>query len=249
MSPPCAVDVHLKEYPYDSVASTDRIKTSLDSLSREMKTLRQVRHPHVACVIGHFQTGSSLVQISDWFDGKPLEDLWPSVTEISIDQKLDFYLKIIRALDFCHVKGVFHRALSAKSILLDESFDDLKITGFEFAKDLNRSTTLSTVDLSKRDPRIIPPEELTKTGKSNPRLSDIFQAGILLYRLLENGEWPFKDVLTYCQSNDNIRPMDCVGQEPSMDTIQKLVKDMMSISPKSRPDPLAEVASIIQSVL
>jgi serine/threonine protein kinase len=247
--PPCAMDVHLKEYPFDTVASVDKIGVSLDHLSREMRTLRQVRHPHVACVIGHFQTGSSLVQISDWFDGRPLEELWQTVSDVSIEQKLDFFLKIVRALEFCHTKGVFHRALSAATILVDESLDDLRLTGFEFAKDLNRSMTVPTAELSKRDPRLIPPEELTMPGKTNHRVGDIFQAGILLYRLLENGDWPFEDTLAYCESNGKVRTMRIVKNEQGMDSIQKLVLDMLAIPPKSRPDPLAKVASDIQNVL
>jgi serine/threonine protein kinase len=247
--PPCAIDVHLKEYPFDPVASVDNMRASIQQLSREMRTLRQIRHPYVACVIGHFQTGSSLVQVSDWFDGKPLENLWPIMSDVPITQKLDFFLKVVRALDYCHEKGVFHRALSASVVLVNESLDDLRLTGFEFAKDLNQSTTLTATALSRRDPRLISPEELKKTGKINPRLNDIFLAGMLFYRLLENGEWPYENILSFCESNGKMRRMCLSHDEPGMDLIQKLVMDMLSISPKSRPDPLAKVASILKTVL
>jgi len=164
-------------------------------------------------------------------------------------QKLDLFLKIVQALHFCHTKGVFHRALSAKTVLVNENIDDLRLIGFEFAKDLNFTTTLADSDLFRRDPRIIPPEDIRRSGTIEPRLSDVFQAGILFYRLLENGSWPFEDTISYCESNGKVNPFCISDKQPGMDVIYKLINNMLSIVPRSRPYPLEQVAGTIQKVL
>jgi serine/threonine protein kinase len=101
----------------------------------------KVRHPFVACVIGHFQTGGSWVQVSDWFEGKCLEDLWPVIAETSCGDKIGIFIKVIQALQFCHEMGVFHRNLGAEAVRITQDLGDLRLDGFECALDLSSTST------------------------------------------------------------------------------------------------------------
>ena len=71
--PPCKVDVHLLEMPFPKGMKGPELDQYLEESSRAMTALRRLRHPLIQCVTGHFYTGSSLVQVSDWFNGQTLE--------------------------------------------------------------------------------------------------------------------------------------------------------------------------------
>jgi serine/threonine protein kinase len=192
--PPCKAEVLLREFPFDPALPGSELEAFLQGVARETRILMRVRHPYVSCVIGHFQTGCSWVQVSDWFEGNPLDELWPVIAEVPIGERIGIFIKTIQALEFCHEKGVFHRNLSAKAVKVSQDLADVKLGGFEYALDLG-GTSSSTGLLSRRDPRLVAPEDLQTGRSSNARLADIFQVGVLLYRLLENGEWPFRDTL------------------------------------------------------
>ena len=86
----------------------------ISDMTRGMQILRTIRHQYISCVIGHFQTGSSLVEVSDWFEGTSLEDLWHILNEISLVDKMGLMLKIAQGLSFCHSKGYFIEIFAQK---------------------------------------------------------------------------------------------------------------------------------------
>lgn len=195
--PPCTAEVRLREFPIDPTMPPNELDAELARLAREMMVLRKIRHPYVACVTGHFQTGCSWVEVSDWFDGRPVEELWPALRDATSLERAGIFLKVVAALAYCHERGVFHRNVSGAAVLVSADFADVRLGGFELARDLGATSTLSGALLVSRDPRVVPPEELRGGSIGNPRLADIFQSGVLLYRLLENGAWPFVSTLDY----------------------------------------------------
>ena len=186
--PPCKVDVHLKEFPYVPTATRKELEDYLEKVSREMQALRRIRHPNICCVVGHFRTGHSLVQESDYFDGSPLSKCWHALNELQLPEKLGLVAKVAQGLGYCHSQGVFHRNLDASQVLVDETWKFVRVQGFEFAKDLDATHTMTEENLERRDPRVMPPEDLMGSGSSDPRRSDIFQLGILFYRVVEDGD-------------------------------------------------------------
>lgn len=246
--PPCKVDVHLKEYPLDPTASREALDRYVDEVSREMLTLRRVRHPSVSCVIGHFSTGGSLVQVSDWFGGRTLEESWEGLKETPLAQRIGLCYRIASALAFCHEKGVFHRNVTADAVLVSDDFEDLRVTGFELARDLELTSTLSDAKLAARDPRVIPPEDLGRRAQGSPRLADVYQMGVLFYRIIEAGVWPFDDPLEFATGGGHLRPMTAIGAESSDLALGRLIADMLAIDPQRRPDPLQRVEAALRAI-
>lgn len=244
--PPCKVDVHLREFPFDPLLNSQELERYLDDVSREMRILRRIRHPHIACVIGHFQTESSLVQVSDWFDGQALEDSWTIVRQLSLNDKVGVLVKVADALAFCHQQGVFHRNLAAANVIVDRDVNDLRIRGFEFARDLELAQTVSTKRLQSRDVRLIPPEEILNTH-ANPRLSDVFQAGVLFFRILEDGAFPFENSFDYC-IGESLAPMTCHGNERGISECRSIVRGMLQVAAERRPDPMSRVSAELRRV-
>lgn len=246
--PPCCQDVHLREFPLDATLSRRDLEAYVDDVAREMRTLRRIRHPYVSCVIGHFATGCSFVQVSDWFDGRPLEESWESLLDSSISQRIGICFRLASALAHCHDKGVFHRNISARNVLLSPDGEDLRLTGFELARDLDMSSSLSAARLGTREPRLIPPEELARDAEENARLGDVFQLGVLFYRIMENGAWPFEDPVAFTSSAEPMRPMSSWSSQGGDPRAHTLVSQMLALSPAARPDPLQRVEALLRAI-
>jgi serine/threonine protein kinase len=246
---PCRIEVHLKEFPYNPTAQPAELEAYLERVAREMKALRRVRHQYITCVTGHFRTGHSLVQVSDWFDGRSISERWSDLAHLSLTDRLSLMVKLAQGLGFCHLKGVFHRNLDASQVLVDENFDDLRISGFDFAKDLDATQSLTRSHLEARDTRLIPPEDLVRPGYGNPRMSDIFQLGILCYRIVEDGEWPFADVQDYYTGDGTIRPMVKHCEQPAVHELRQLITNMLSLKPADRPNLLLRVEDDLRALV
>ena len=244
---PCQVDVHLREYPFDPTLPRAELKSALDSMAREFRILRRLRHPNISCVVGHFQTGSSWVQVSDWFEGRTLDEVMSVVVELPLFQRLGLFRSIIAGLQFCHEKGVFHRNLDGQAVLVGDDLQEVRVCGFEYAFDVAVGSSMTAGRLAARDSRIVPPEELVGGASRNLRLGDVFQAGVLLYRLVSGGHWPFESSLAYAVSEgQTIRP--CDGLEDLAQPVHALARKMMSLDPARRPDMLARVDRELQSI-
>jgi hypothetical protein len=246
--PPCKMEVLLREFPFDPTLPASQMQAYLQAVAREARVLMKLRHPNIACVIGHFQTGASWVQVSDWFDGERVEDSWPLIAESSVWDKINIFLKVIEALEFCHERGVFHRNVSAESVRVASDFSDVRLVGFDCALDLSATATTNSTASNKRDPRLIPPEDLAAGGTKNARLSDIFQAGVLLYRLLENGAWPFTNTFEYATSSAAIRPFVGPANDRETEALRQAAFRMLEVRPENRPDLLSKLKQELQAV-
>lgn len=244
---PCQVDVHLREYPFDPTLPAAQLKSTLDAMAREFRILRRVRHPNISCVVGHFQTGTSWVQVSDWFDGKTLEDAMSVVTDLPLVQRVGLFRSIIAGLQFCHEKGIFHRNLDGCAVLIADDLQEVRVCSFEYAFDVAASSSMTAGRLAVREPRIVPPEELIGGTSKNLRLGDVFQAGVLLHRLLCGGRWPFRSSLEYAVSKGQTM-LGCDDVDGDTKRLLAVARRMMSIDPSRRPDMLARVDQELQSL-
>jgi len=243
--PPCKVDVHLLEIPYPNGMRDADLDTYLADATRAMVALRRLRHPVIHCVIGHFHTGSSLVQISDWFEGESLEVRLAEKT-LSLDDKIVLMTRITEALIYCHQQSVFHRNIHPANVLMAGNCTDVQLTGFECVKDARQDGTAMPVDLGKRDKRIIAPEELQPGQHINYRLYDVFQAGVLFYWILEDGRWPFKSPYEYVTGDGILEFQDDL--DPRCKGLKALIKSMLAIESSRRPDPFQMVLVELQSL-
>ena len=243
--PPCKVDVHLLEMPFPKGLAGKDLDAYLAEASRAMTALRRLRHPLIQCVTGHFFTGSSLVQISDWFDGQSLERL-VAEGSLSLDDKVLLMSRIAEALVYCHQQSVFHRNLSPANVLIGGSCSDIQITGFECVKDSRQAGTALAEELRRRDRRLLPPEELQPSDSINYRLYDVFQAGVLFFWILEDGRWPFDSTLDFVTGDGSLPFSDSSDDRRS--GLVTLVSQMLSRAPADRPDPFSRVLDVLHAL-
>ena len=245
---PCQMEVQLREFPFDAAVPALQLQRYLQAVARESRVLMKLRHPNIMCVIGHFQTGASWVQVSDWFEGNRLEDVWPAFRELSIYDKVGIFEKVLQAIQYCHERGVFHRNIGCDTVRVSADFTDVRVQGFDCALDLEGTASSNSAVLSGRDGRLIPPEDLLSGTATNPRLSDVFQSGVLLYRLLENGNWPFSNTFEYSKSGGQPRPFSEPGNGRETEALRSIALQMIDAKPNRRPDLLCKIEQEIKSV-
>ncbi|MFH0798738.1 MAG: serine/threonine-protein kinase [Pseudomonadota bacterium] len=104
---------------------------------------------------------------------------------LPVADAIDVMIKVCHGLDFAHQRGIIHRDVKPGNILLGAN-GEIKIADFGLA---------CFALLAKNDKKVVgtpsymPPEQIE--GKGSTPQSDIFSAGIILYRLL-SGEKPFE---------------------------------------------------------
>ena len=98
-----------------------------------------------------------------------------------------FVRQIIKALSYCHNKGIVHRDLKLENLLLADT-DTLKVTDFGFSNMFLEGGLMSTFVGS---PAYAAPEILANERYCGPKV-DVWSLGVILFTLL-TGEMPFQD--------------------------------------------------------
>jgi len=154
----------------------------------EAKVTAMLRHPNIVAV----------------YDAGFEEDVWYIVMEyvpggdtlhrytrpdrlLPVDHLVRLIFKCAKALDYAHRKGVIHRDIKPKNILLTED-REAKITDFSVALRTGLDVTETQVDGYLGSPLYMSPEQVR--GDRVTHQSDIFSLGVCMYELL-TGRVPF----------------------------------------------------------
>jgi len=149
--------------------------------------LRKINHQNIQSVQECFETeeGDRFILVLDDIKGQSLNK-----NIFSLYQKFDIISQILSALDYAHEHGVIHRNLSPNCILVNEK-GKVILTGFEYARTNNRTSTIAHEILDSIDYNY-QPLECQRDPSQASVASDIFSVGAVFYQLL-TGKKPFTD--------------------------------------------------------
>jgi eukaryotic-like serine/threonine-protein kinase len=157
---------------------------------RERQFLASLDHPKVARLIDGGVTGSGLPYlVMEFVDGLTI-DRYCNAQRLDVRSKVALMRQVLEALMYVHGRGVMHRDLKPSNILVDAS-GTVKLLDFGTARlaDTGGDTAITKTGVFAFTPDCASPEQVQ--GKPLTFTSDIYSAGVLLYRLL-TGRPPYR---------------------------------------------------------
>ncbi len=159
---------------------------------REAKGAGILSHPNIVTIFDVGVEGTHPYIAMELVDGLTLNDLMRSGKVLTIPQIVEIGIQLARALDYAHKRGIIHRDVKPGNVMLLEGGATLKVADFGICRiddasgpELTQYTNLGDV---LGTPHYMSPEQVL--GQKVDARSDLFSAGVLLYRLL-TGTLPF----------------------------------------------------------
>ncbi len=165
-----------------------------DRVSRERDILASLQHANIATIYeaGVAHNGRPWLAL-EFIDGQRIDD-YCRKHQLLIDQRVQLVLRVLRALEHAHARGVIHRDIKPANLLVTKDGQP-KLLDFGIAKLLGTSesdeagaTELTRLHGRPLTPEYASPEQLN--GAAVTTSADIYSMGVVFYELLA-GERPF----------------------------------------------------------
>ena len=211
------------------------IKPGMDShaviarFEAERQALALMDHPCVAKVYDGGLTPEGRPYFAmEYIKGLPITEHCDR-HRLSLNQRLELFIRVCEAVQHAHTKGVVHRDLKPSNILVEyeDSKSTPKIIDFGVAKALNQRLTEATIFTEQGHligtPEYMSPEQAEMSGQDIDTRSDIYSLGVVLYELL-TGSRPFEP--------DTLR-------QAGLAEIQRIIREIEPQKPSTRLSSLA----------
>lgn len=212
------------------ILEKDKIKDPGDAerVSREIKILRQVRHPNIVQLFEIIETPKQFYLIMEYANGGELFEFIVQHGKIKETLACKLFLQVLAGLEYLHILGISHRDLKPENLLLDDEMN-LKIVDFGLSNTFRQGELLKTACGS---PCYAAPEMIAGK-KYDGGKSDIWSCGIILFALI-CGYLPFEDPNTATLYKKiligEFKPAKWVSTEG-----KDLLKKILQVNPELRP--------------
>lgn len=202
------------------------------SLATEFSLLASLRHPHIISVLDY---GFDHQQ-HPYFTMELLENAGSILThgqQLSIDQRFDLIMQMLRALMYLHRRGVIHRDLKPDNVLVVNGA--VKLLDFGIAID----TGYYRPEMSASGTLAYMPPELLQ-GEAPSIASDLYSVGVLAYELISLAH-PFRDSDINALILDIFNTMPDINQLDLEPAVAHIILRLLAKSPQDRFHSAAEV--------
>jgi tetratricopeptide (TPR) repeat protein len=226
-----------------AIVSDNELK---ERFEREAKSVARLQHPNIVTVydLGYDSQGAPYIAM-EYLKGQDLENRIRR-DPLTFREKLEVVGQTCRGLAHAHKNGIVHRDIKPANIFITES-GEAKIMDFGVARWQQSSHTQTGAVLGTAD--YMSPEQIR--GQKVDGRSDIFSAGVILYRLLTNKK-PF--------AGENIQAVffKVLNQEPpelvlpdgnSMPELQAIVNKALSKNAEERYAGADDLADDIRDLV
>ncbi|XP_053674640.1 testis-specific serine/threonine-protein kinase 3-like [Anopheles nili] len=159
-------------------------------LPRELTVLLHVRHPYIIRVHAIMKCRSKICIFMRYAEMGDMLSFVIDHGPLGEPQSRIWFRQLALAVQYLHESGIAHRDLKCENILLSANFN-VKLSDFGFARYIhenNQQVQLSTTFCGSFD---YSAPELLKGKPYNPKASDVWALGVVLYMQL-NKSVPFK---------------------------------------------------------
>jgi tetratricopeptide (TPR) repeat protein len=209
----------------------------------ERQILAQLEHPGIARLLdaGIAEDGTPFF-VMEYVEGEPI-DRYCERRDLGIAERIDLFLQVCGAVEYAHRSLVVHRDLKPANILVTPD-GTAKLLDFGIAKVLDggigSASTLTRWGGSPLTPSYASPEQVA--GEAIGYTSDVYQLGVLLYRLL-TGKAPYD--LDGCTPAETRRVIMEDPPAPTRrdDDVDRVVLKALRKEPERRYASVAEFAA------
>ena len=178
-------------------------------------------HPNIVSLLdaGVTETGEPFF-VMDYVDGQTLREHLQE-SDISVDEKLDLFQKILRGIAFAHQNAIIHRDIKPSNILVGRDGNP-KVIDFGLAKLVDHQNEHRTATLAMT-PMYASPEQVV--GKTVTTSSDIYSLGVVLYEMLtgvspyENSDRGIQELVSSVANDQPKPPSHRIRELPLSDTV------------------------------
>jgi len=175
------------------LSSEHASREDIERFFREAESAGRMQHPNIVPVHELSIHEGRHYYTMDYIAGEPLDVLLED-RHLNLRSSMEVALKVARALEYAHSRGVVHRDLKPSNIIVDESGEP-KITDFGLAKLMDEDGSPEARGLTRSGaimgtPNYMAPEQAAgRSREVNPRI-DVYALGCIIYEMLV-GEPPF----------------------------------------------------------
>lgn len=152
---------------------------------REAKASAALVHPNIVQVYDFFESEEGVFIVMELVKGSDLRALLRK-GRFSAAESVRIAADVLSALDFAHCRGIVHRDISSRNVLLADD-GTVKVSDFGIAMIVGERTLTKTGELIGSVQYIAP--EQADGGEATYK-ADIYSAGVLLYEML-TGRLPY----------------------------------------------------------
>ncbi len=156
----------------------------VDTIRADLDTIQSLRHPNVGRILETHLDSEPVYIVSEYVDGLPLRMLLQE-RRLTFAEGFRVFREVCAGLAAAHGKGLVHRDLNPKNVIVSRDLSTVKITDFGLGplKDFSHEVSHGeTGDIDARTLKYLAPEFLRdSTGDER---SDIYSAGVLCYEAL-----------------------------------------------------------------
>ncbi len=159
---------------------------SIARLRAERQILSSLQHPQIPRLLDGGRTGDGFPYlVTEFIDGVPVTD-FVARNDLSLHERLVLFLDICDAVDYAHRQGIVHRDIKPSNILVDRDgrphLLDFGIAKLHEAGASPVTMPRTATGFAPMTPEYASPEQ--RTGGEVGVASDVYQLGLLLFRLL-----------------------------------------------------------------
>lgn len=215
----------------------------------EGRAAAQLNHPNIVQAYDVGQAGEFHYFVMEYVEGKTVHDQITENKRFSEQEALDIVINIADALKHAHDKGLIHRDVKPKNILMmPNGIAKLADLGLARAVD-DKEAALAEKGRAYGTPYYISPEQIRGEINIGPQ-ADIYSLGATLYHMVTgsvpfNGKNPTEVMQKHLKeplvAPDHVNPKLSVG-------IAEVIEMMMAKSRKNRYKSCAELLVDLQAV-
>ncbi|CAI2341028.1 unnamed protein product [Caenorhabditis sp. 36 PRJEB53466] len=243
-------------YTWSDVAvktmKNDDSRTALREIMHEARLQLQLKHKNVLSFRGVFLLKKPILLVSEFCEHGSLKS-YLQKQKASVDEKLRFCLGSSCGLEYIHFKGLIHRDLATRNILVSHDKTP-KIADFGLAK---HASAYKMRKMTKMPVRYLAPETLNNFVYSTK--TDVYTFGLVIWEIFENGEEPYTTAQPHQEKavpkntrlksghiKDLIKKELFVRFNPETPaTLQQFVATKMFVTDDKKRPPIAEVTTFL----